>query len=158
MRLPYAAIHRRSFAPLVRAGHLDTGVLDATTSTGWTRRRPPLAPPLLRRLPHPAPPRTAPAPPRHRLPHGGHLGPHGPVPEPVDRDPPPAGSIPDAELTVLDGTGHWVMDESPAEVTAALEPTAGTPRPGRHVVAAHHPGAPSGASRHSRSAREFLVG
>ncbi|WP_457781959.1 alpha/beta fold hydrolase, partial [Streptomyces olivaceus] len=24
------------------------------------------------------------------------------------------------ELTMLDDTGHWVMDERPAEVTAAL--------------------------------------
>jgi pimeloyl-ACP methyl ester carboxylesterase len=32
-----------------------------------------------------------------------------------------AARIPGAELTMLDGTGHFVMEERPAEVTAALQ-------------------------------------
>ncbi|MFJ8191366.1 alpha/beta fold hydrolase [Streptomyces sp. NPDC096094] len=119
MRLPYAAIHRRTLAPLVRAGHLDTGILDGYVDwmdTPEGRRwllhyfgdyRTPPRPELRRRLQEISCPTAV-------------------IWGRADRYLRPAiatelaGAIPDAELTMLDGTGHWVMDERPAEVTAAL--------------------------------------
>ncbi|WND37348.1 alpha/beta hydrolase [Streptomyces sp. BB1-1-1] len=128
MRLPYAAIHRRSFAPLVRAGHLDTGVLadyvdwmDTPEGRRWLLHyfgdyRTPPRPELRRHLRDIACPTAViwgRADPYLSPSIATHL----------------AGSIPDAELTMLDGTGHWVMDESPAEVTAALSRLLARPAP-----------------------------
>ncbi|MFC8101995.1 alpha/beta fold hydrolase [Streptomyces sp. NPDC057363] len=119
MRLPYAAIHRRAFAPLVRAGHLDAGVLEsyvAWMDTPEGRRQ------LLHFF---GDYRTAPRPElRRRLP--GIVCPTSVVWGREDTYLRPAiatelaEAIPGAELTMLDDTGHWVMDERPAEVTAAL--------------------------------------
>ncbi|MFG2679081.1 alpha/beta fold hydrolase [Streptomyces sp. NPDC048392] len=119
MRLPYAALHRRSFAPLVRAGHLDAHVLDGYV--GWMataegRRwllhyfgdyRTPPRPELRRRLGEiPCPTAVV-------------WGRADPYLSPAIA----AGlaeAVPRAELTMLDDAGHWVMDERPAAVTAAL--------------------------------------
>jgi pimeloyl-ACP methyl ester carboxylesterase len=120
LRLPYAALHRRTFAPLVRAGHLGPDLLDGYVDwmdTPQGRRwllhyfhdyRTPVRPELRRRL-------------------GGIDCPTAVVWGREDPYLSPsiatelAASVPGAELTMLDGTGHWVTDERPAEVTAALE-------------------------------------
>ncbi|MFF4471140.1 alpha/beta fold hydrolase [Streptomyces sp. NPDC001599] len=117
--LPYAALHRRSFAPLVRAGHLDARVLDGYVDwmdTPEGRRwllhyfgeyRTPARPELRRRL-------------------SGITCPTAVVWGRADPYLSPAiatglaGSVPRAELTMLDDAGHWVMDERPAAVTRAL--------------------------------------
>ncbi|MFC7816515.1 alpha/beta fold hydrolase [Streptomyces sp. NPDC057367] len=119
MRLPYVAIHRRTFGPLVRAGHLTPDLLrgyldwmDTPEGRRWLLHyfadyRTPARPALRRDL--------------------------AAVPCPTavvwgreDQYLSPAiatelaGTIPGAELTMLPGTGHWVMEERPAEVTTAL--------------------------------------
>lgn len=119
MRLPYTAIHRRAFTPLVRAGHLEPEVLDGYVDWMGTpegRRwllqffgdyRTPARPELRRSL-------------------GGIACPTAVVWGRADQYLSPAiatelaGAVPRAELTMLDGAGHWVMDERPAEVTTAL--------------------------------------
>ncbi|MFB6787380.1 alpha/beta fold hydrolase [Streptomyces olivaceus] len=118
-RLPYAALHRRAFAPLVRAGRLDARVLEGYV--GW------MAEPEGRRwlLHYFGDYRT---PPRPELRRGlpGVSCPTAVVWGRADPYLSPAiatelaGAVPGAELTMLDDTGHWVMDERPAEVTAAL--------------------------------------
>lgn len=118
-RLPYAALHRRAFAQLVRAGRLDARVLEGYV--GW------MAEPEGRRwlLHYFGDYRT---PPRPELRRGlpGVSCPTAVVWGRADPYLSPAiatelaGAVPGAELTMLDDTGHWVMDERPAEVTAAL--------------------------------------
>ncbi|MFJ7235662.1 alpha/beta fold hydrolase [Streptomyces olivaceus] len=118
-RLPYAALHRWAFAPLVRAGRLDARVLEGYV--GW------MAEPEGRRwlLHYFGDYRT---PPRPELRRGlpGVSCPTAVVWGRADPYLSPAiatelaGAVPGAELTMLDDTGHWVMDERPAEVTAAL--------------------------------------
>ncbi|MEU7401288.1 MULTISPECIES: alpha/beta fold hydrolase [unclassified Streptomyces] len=118
-RLPYAALHRRAFAPLVRAGRLHPRVLDGYV--GW------MATPQGRRwlLHYFGDYRTPPRPELRR----GLPGVSCPTAVVWGRDDPYlspaiatelARAVPRAELTLLDGAGHWVMDERPAEVTAAL--------------------------------------
>lgn len=119
-RLPFVALHRRSFGALVRHGHVDADLLD--TYIGWmdTREgrrwlvrffseyRVTARPELRRRL-------------------GEISCPTAIVWGRADAYLRPAIAtelaerIPPAELTMLDDAGHWVMDERPAEVTAALE-------------------------------------
>ncbi|MFH8972904.1 alpha/beta fold hydrolase [Streptomyces sp. NPDC017890] len=119
MRLPYAALHRRAFAPLVRAGHLDPGVLDGYV--GW------MATPEGRRwlLHYFGDYRTPPRPELRRRLHAVRC-PTAVIWGRADTYLRPAiatqlaGAVPGAELTMLDDAGHWVMDERPAEVTAAL--------------------------------------
>ncbi|MFG2321057.1 alpha/beta fold hydrolase [Streptomyces sp. NPDC048568] len=119
LRLPYAALHRRTFAPLVRAGHLDARLLDGYVDwmdTPEGRRwllhyfgdyRTPPRPELRRRL-------------------GAVTCPTAVVWGRADPYLSPdiatglAAAVPRAELTMLDDAGHWVMDERPADVTAAL--------------------------------------
>lgn len=119
-RLPLAAIHRRSLMPLVRDGHVDAGLL--ADYVDWMDTAP-----GRRWLVHYfGDYRTAPRPElRRRL--GEITCPTAIVWGRADAYLRPAvatelaGTIPGAELTMLDGAGHWVMDERPADVTAALE-------------------------------------
>ncbi|MBD0420764.1 alpha/beta hydrolase [Streptomyces sp. TRM S81-3] len=118
--LPLAAIHRRSLMPLVRDGHVDAALL--ADYVDWMD-----APHGRRWLVHYfGDYRTAPRPElRRRL--GGISCPTAIVWGRTDAYLRPgiatelAETIPGAELTMLDDAGHWVMDERPAEVTAALE-------------------------------------
>ncbi|MBQ0888146.1 alpha/beta hydrolase [Streptomyces sp. RM72] len=117
--LPYAALHRRSFAPLVRAGHLDPHVLDGYV--GWmdtpegrrwllhyfSEYRTPARPELRRRLREVTCPTAV---------VWGRADPYLSPAIATEL----AGSLPRAELTMLDDAGHWVMDERPAAVTEAL--------------------------------------
>ncbi|MBU6530761.1 alpha/beta fold hydrolase [Streptomyces mayonensis] len=117
--LPYAALHRRAFAPLVRAGRLEPRVLDGyvdwmATSVGrrWLLHyfadyRTPPRPGLRRGLPGVSCPTAV---------VWGRADPYLSPKIATEL----AAAVPGAELTMLDGTGHWVMDERPAEVTAAL--------------------------------------
>ncbi|MET9985149.1 alpha/beta fold hydrolase [Streptomyces rochei] len=119
LRLPYAALHRRTFGPLVRAGHLTPDLLhhyldwmDTPEGRRWL-------------LHYFADYRT---PPRADLRRGlaavtcptavvwGRSDPYLSPSIATEL----AETVPAAELTLLPGTGHWVMDERPAEVTAAL--------------------------------------
>ncbi|MFI1754245.1 alpha/beta fold hydrolase [Streptomyces sp. NPDC020571] len=117
--LPYATLHRRALAPLVRAGHLDARVLDGYV--GW------MATPEGRRwLLHYFGDYRTPARPglRRRLrditcPTAVVWGRADPYLSPAIATE-LAGSVPRAELTMLDDAGHWVMDERPAAVTEAL--------------------------------------
>ncbi|NHI09398.1 hydrolase [Streptomyces sp. KO7888] len=118
-RLPYAALHRRAFAPLVRAGHLEPRVLDGYV--GW------MATPEGRRwLLHYFGDYRTPARPELRRGLGDIACPTAVVWGRADPYLSPAiatglaASVPGAELTLLDGAGHWVMDERPDAVTAAL--------------------------------------
>ncbi|CAM5668650.1 alpha/beta fold hydrolase [Streptomyces violaceorubidus] len=117
--LPYAALHRRSFAPLVRAGHLDARVLDGYV--GW------MATPEGRRwLLHYFAEYRTPVRPELRRRLRGITCPTAVVWGRADPYLSPAiatelaGSVPRAELTMLEDAGHWVMDERPAVVTDAL--------------------------------------
>ncbi|MFE0818268.1 alpha/beta fold hydrolase [Streptomyces sp. NPDC058847] len=119
LRLPCAAIHRRTLAPLVRAGHLTPDLLrgyldwmDTPEGRRWLLHyfadyRTPSRPGLRRDLAAVACPTAV-------------------VWGRADQYLSPAiatelaGTIPGAELTMLPGTGHWVMEERPAEVTTAL--------------------------------------
>ncbi|WP_395570921.1 alpha/beta fold hydrolase [Streptomyces sp. BK79] len=119
-RVPYAALHRRALVPLVRAGHLDAELLhtyvdwmDTAQGRGWLLHyfrdyRTRVRPELRRRLRDIACPTAV------------VWGREDPYLSPTIATE-LAASVPGAELTMLDGTGHWVMDERPAEVTAALE-------------------------------------
>ncbi|MGV9285306.1 alpha/beta fold hydrolase [Streptomyces sp. NPDC003730] len=119
LRLPFAALHRRSLAPLVRAGHLDARVLDGYV--GW------MATPEGRRwvLHYFADYRTPARPelrPRLRdigCPTAVVWGRKDPYLSPAIATE-LAASVPGAELTLLDDAGHWVMDERPDDVSAAL--------------------------------------
>ncbi|MFD4349479.1 alpha/beta fold hydrolase [Streptomyces coelicoflavus] len=118
-RLPYAALHRRAFAPLVRAGHLEPRVLDGYV--GW------MATAEGRRwLLHYFGDYRTPARPELRRGLGDIACPTAVVWGRADPYLSPAiatglaASVPGAELTLLDGAGHWVMDERPDAVTAAL--------------------------------------
>jgi cis-3-alkyl-4-acyloxetan-2-one decarboxylase len=119
-RLPLAAINRRALGPLVRRGFMDDEVLDSylgwmdtPEGRGWLVHffgdyRVAVRPELRERLGEIACP-TA-------IVWGrddAYLRPTVAT-ELAER-------IPRAELTMLDGTGHFVMEERPAEVTAALE-------------------------------------
>ncbi|AZM77489.1 alpha/beta fold hydrolase [Streptomyces sp. KPB2] len=118
-RLPYAALHRRALAPLVRAGHLEPGVLDGYVD--W------MATPEGRRwlLHYFGDYRTPPRPELRRhlrdltCPTAVVWGRADPYLSPAIATE-LAGSVPGAELTLLDDAGHWVMDERPDAVTAAL--------------------------------------
>ncbi|MGW0813767.1 alpha/beta fold hydrolase [Streptomyces viridiviolaceus] len=119
-RLPLAAIHRRALMPLVRDGHLDAALLaDYVDWMDTARGR--------RWLVHYfGDYRTAPRPElRRRL--GEITCPTAIVWGRADTYLRPAvatelaETVPDAELTMLDDAGHWVMDERPDDVTAALE-------------------------------------
>ncbi|WP_217249257.1 alpha/beta fold hydrolase [Streptomyces sp. AC602_WCS936] len=119
LRLPYAALHRRTFGPLVRAGHLTPDLLrgyldwmDTPEGRRWLLHyfadyRTPSRPGLRRDL-------------------AAVECPTAVVWGRADQYLSPAiatelaDAIPGAELTMLPGTGHWVMDERPAEVTTAL--------------------------------------
>jgi pimeloyl-ACP methyl ester carboxylesterase len=117
--LPYAALHRRALAPLVRAGHLDPHVLDGYV--GWMAQpegrrwllhyfgdyRTPARPELRRRLRDIGCPTAV---------VWGRADPYLSPAIATEL----AGSVPRAELTMLDDAGHWVMDERPAAVTEAL--------------------------------------
>ncbi|MER6167561.1 alpha/beta fold hydrolase [Streptomyces violaceorubidus] len=117
--LPYAALHRRSFAPLVRAGHLDARVLDgyldwmaAPEGRRWLLHyfgdyRTPARPELRRRL------RDI------TCPTAVVWGRADPYLSPAIATG-LAGAVSGAELTMLDDAGHWVMDERPSAVTEAL--------------------------------------
>ncbi len=118
-RLPYAALHRRALAPLVRAGHLEPGVLDGYVD--W------MATPEGRRwlLHYFGDYRTPPRPELRRhlrdltCPTAVVWGRADPYLSPAIATE-LAGTVPGAELTLLDDAGHWVMDERPDAVTAAL--------------------------------------
>jgi pimeloyl-ACP methyl ester carboxylesterase len=117
--LPYAALHRRALAPLVRAGHLDPHVLDGYV--GWMAQpegrrwllhyfgdyRTPARPELRRRLRDIGCPTAV---------VWGRADPYLSPAIATEL----AGSVPRAELTMLADAGHWVMDERPAAVTEAL--------------------------------------
>ncbi|MFJ8808107.1 alpha/beta fold hydrolase [Streptomyces sp. NPDC102490] len=117
--LPYAVLHRRALAPLVRAGHLDPHVLDGYVS--WMAQpegrrwllhyfgdyRTPARPELRRRLRDIGCPTAV---------VWGRADPYLSPAIATEL----AGSVPRAELTMLDDAGHWVMDERPAAVTEAL--------------------------------------
>ncbi|MFD6191743.1 alpha/beta fold hydrolase [Streptomyces sp. NPDC060275] len=117
--LPYAALHRRSFAPLVRAGHLDAHVLDGYVDwmaepegRRWLLHyfgeyRTPARAELRRALPGITCPTAV---------VWGRADPY--LSQAIATE--LAGSVPRAELTMLDDAGHWVMDERPAAVTRAL--------------------------------------
>ncbi|MGW7569319.1 alpha/beta fold hydrolase [Streptomyces tendae] len=119
LHLPYVALHRRSFAPLVRAGHLDAHLLDGYV--GWMatpegRRwllhyfgdyRTPARPELRRRLRDITCPTAV---------VWGRADPYLSPAIATEL----AQAVPRAELTMLDDAGHWVMDERPAAVTRAL--------------------------------------
>ncbi|MEG3630017.1 alpha/beta fold hydrolase [Streptomyces poriticola] len=119
-RLPAARFHRRILLSLVRAGHLDEELLN--TYVDWMRSREgrrwlgyfageyrvAARTGLRRRLPEITCP-TAVVWGRADT----YLRP-AIATELAER-------IPHAELTMLDDAGHWVMDERPTEVTAALE-------------------------------------
>ncbi|MDV6289603.1 alpha/beta hydrolase [Streptomyces sp. UP1A-1] len=128
LRLPYAALHRRTFGPLVRAGHLTPDLLhhyldwmDTPEGRRWL-------------LHYFADYRT---PPRADLRRGlaavtcptavvwGRSDPYLSPSIATEL----AETVPAAELTLLPGTGHWVMDERPAEVTAALRRLLSRPPP-----------------------------
>ncbi|MFH8440805.1 alpha/beta fold hydrolase [Streptomyces sp. NPDC018026] len=117
--LPYAALHRRFLAPLVRAGHLDAHVLDGYLD--WMA-----APEGRRWLLHYFGQYRTPARPGLRRGLSGITCPTAVVWGRADPYLSPAiatelaGSVPRAELTMLDDAGHWVMDERPAAVTRAL--------------------------------------
>ncbi|MFV0135775.1 alpha/beta fold hydrolase [Streptomyces sp. HMX87] len=119
-RLPLARIHRRSLTPLVHGGHLDEDGLNGYIDWMRTREgrrwlahyfgdyRVTVRPELRRRL-------------------GDITCPTAIIWGRADTYLRPAIAtelaerIPHAELTMLDDTGHWVMDERPAEVTRALK-------------------------------------
>ncbi|WP_320782218.1 alpha/beta fold hydrolase [Streptomyces sp. CRN 30] len=116
---PFAALHRHFLMPLVRAGHLDAATL--ATYVDWMD-----TPEGRRRLLHFfADYRPAPRPEIRR-----HLGlvecPTAVVWGRRDTYLHPeiatelAARVPHAELTMLDDAGHWLLDERPAESTAAL--------------------------------------
>ncbi|MFF0647762.1 alpha/beta fold hydrolase [Streptomyces tendae] len=119
LHLPYVALHRRSFAPLVRAGHLDAHLLDGYVdwmATPEGRRwllhyfgdyRTPARPELRRRLRDIICPTAV---------VWGRADPYLSPAIAAEL----AGTVPRAELTMLDDAGHWVMDERPAAVTRAL--------------------------------------
>lgn len=119
LHLPYVALHRRAFTPLVRAGHLDTQVLDGYVdwmATPEGRRwllhyfgeyRTPARPELRRRLRDITCPTAV---------VWGRADPYLSPAIATEL----AGTVPRAELTMLDDAGHWVMDERPAAVTRAL--------------------------------------
>ncbi|MFD0313308.1 alpha/beta fold hydrolase [Streptomyces flavalbus] len=119
-RLPYGALHRIAFGPLVEAGYVDREVMDGyldhvrpLESRRW----------LLHFFGHY---RTAARPElRRRL---GQVGcPTAVIWGRGDKYLSPAiatelaARIPHAELTMIDDAGHWVMDERPSEVNTALE-------------------------------------
>ncbi|MDA4887346.1 alpha/beta hydrolase [Streptomyces sp. MS2A] len=118
-RLPYAALHRRAFAPLVRAGRLEPGVLDGYVD--W------MATPEGRRwlLHYFGDYRTPPRPELRRglrdlaCPTAVVWGRADPYLSPAIATE-LAETVPGAELTLLDDAGHWVTDERPDAVTAAL--------------------------------------
>jgi pimeloyl-ACP methyl ester carboxylesterase len=120
-RLPLAGAHRRSLGTLVRGGHLDDEVLDSYV--GWMdtpegRRwlvhrffsdyRVTVRPELRRRLGDIACPTAI---------VWGRRDTYLSSAIAVEL----AERIPHAELTMLDDAGHWVMDQCPADVAAALE-------------------------------------
>ncbi|MGV9590832.1 alpha/beta fold hydrolase [Streptomyces tendae] len=119
LHLPYVALHRRSFAPLVRAGHLDAHLLDGYVdwmATPEGRRwllhyfgdyRTPARPELRRRLRDIICPTAV---------VWGRTDPYLSPAIAAEL----AGTVPRAELTMLDDAGHWLMDERPAAVTRAL--------------------------------------
>ncbi|WP_108934756.1 alpha/beta fold hydrolase [Streptomyces ardesiacus] len=119
LRLPYAPLHRRALAPLVRAGHLEPRVLDGYVD--W------MSTPEGRRwlLHYFADYRTAPRPELRRglrdiaCPTAVVWGRADPYLSPAIATE-LAGTVPGADLTLLDGAGHWVMDERPDAVTDAL--------------------------------------
>jgi pimeloyl-ACP methyl ester carboxylesterase len=118
-RLPLAAVHRRALAPLVRRGYLDDELLseyvdwmDTAEGRRWllhyfSHYRVAARPELRRRL-------------------GDITCPTAVIWGRADTYLSPAIAlelarhIPNAELTMLDNTGHWVMEEQPAQVTAVL--------------------------------------
>ncbi|GGS16690.1 alpha/beta hydrolase [Streptomyces griseoviridis] len=118
-RLPFTALHRSAFKPLLRDGHLDEATL--ASYTDWMRttegsHR------LLHFFSHY---RTAPRPElRHRA--AGITCPTAIVWGRQDTYLSPriatdlAARIPTAELTMLDDAGHWLLDSHPDTATAAL--------------------------------------
>ncbi|WP_251074885.1 alpha/beta fold hydrolase [Streptomyces sp. ISL-12] len=117
--LPFAALHRLALTPLRRAGHLDEATL--ATYTDWMRT----AEGRRRLLHFFADYRTATRPGlRRRL--GEITCPTAIVWGREDTYLSPAiatelaARIPRADLTMLHGTGHWLLDERPGETTAAL--------------------------------------
>lgn len=128
LRVPYAALHRRTFAPLVRAGHLDPGVLSGYVDWMDTREgrrwllhyfadyRTPPRPELRRRLAAvPCPTAVV----------WGRADPYLSPSIATEL----AEAVPGAELTMLEEAGHWVMGERPAEVTTALTRLLARPTP-----------------------------
>jgi pimeloyl-ACP methyl ester carboxylesterase len=118
-RLPLAEINRRGMASLVKRGFIDPDLLESYV--GWMEE-----PDGRRWLLHFYGDYRVAARPELR----GRLGEIG-CPAAVfwGRDDPYLGAevaleladrIPDAELTMLDDTGHFVMEERPAAVTEAL--------------------------------------
>ncbi|MGP2439704.1 alpha/beta fold hydrolase [Streptomyces sp. JW3] len=118
-RLPFTALHRRAFTPLLRSGHLDPATL--RTYVDWMD-----TPEGRRGLLHFfSDYRTAPRPElRRRL---GEIS--CPTAVVWGREDPYLGPaiatelaahVPGADLTMLDDTGHWLMEERPEETTAAL--------------------------------------
>ncbi|MFC5213373.1 alpha/beta fold hydrolase [Streptomyces coerulescens] len=119
-RLPLGALHRRSLGALVRDGHVDDDLLDSYVrwmDTPEGRRwlvhffgdyRVTARPELRRRLGEIRCPTAIVWGRRDRYLNSAIA---------VEL----AERVPRAELTVLDGADHWVMDQCPAQVTAALE-------------------------------------